>query len=107
MANAEVEQEKLVSQECLLKMQHEHEREKEAHQIRLLQMQYAIRHPAQSDLLSSDAEPLHVQPSMQHDPFGIGPSNVGPSMQHDLGVRHLNAGLSMQHDLLDPQMQGR
>lgn len=99
-ANAEMEREKLVSQERLLKMQHECEREKEAHQIRLLQMQYAMRRPAQSDLLLSDAEPSHVRPSMQHNPFGIGPSNVGPSMQHDLGVMHSNAGLSMQHDPL-------
>jgi hypothetical protein len=89
-ANAEVEREKLVSQERLLKMQHDREREKEAHQIRLLQMEYAMRCPAQSDLLSSDADPLHVWPSMQHDPFGIGPSNVGLSTQHDLGVRHSN-----------------
>ena len=91
--NAEVEKERLKQQERLIQLQYEHEQErenyeqeKEAHELRLMQMQYALRNPGQPGLGAWSPEPY--QPSMQIDLFGTGQSNAGPSMQHDLfGVR--------------------
>ena len=97
---AEVEIEKLKSHERVLRMQFERDREKEAHQIRLLQMQmqYTARNPGrsgQSDLFDPgllNAESSH-RPPAQNDFFGIDMHGLLP-MRRDLPSDIFGVGAS-------------
>ena len=91
-AQAKMETEKLKGQERLLILQYQREREKETHQLQLLQVQYAMQNPALGkNMPVFNARPSNGGPS-DAGPSSVGPpdagsSNAGPSIQHLFGER--------------------